>query len=117
MMALTPEQLARFRQDVGDTLPSPAFSTEEINDIYTDEGGDWNKAVLRAIWRLLSNASRLSDYVQNETQERKKQVFDNLQALYRLQMEKIERENSNQQPRFSSGKRYPPRVKAKPGDW
>ncbi len=117
MMALTPEQLARFRQDMGDTLPTPAFSDEEINDLYLEEGSNWNRAIHRALWRLLINASRLNDYVQNETQEKKQQIFANLEKLYTLQKEKIAAEESNQQPAITSAKRYPPRIKPKPGCW
>lgn len=113
-MTLTPQQLARFREDVGDTLPTPAFSNEELNDIYTDEGENWNKAVLRAIWRLLTNASRFNDYVQNETQEKKQQIFANLERLYKLQLDKIERENSNQQPRIVGLKPVPRKFKPEP---
>ncbi len=116
-MALTPQELARFRQDMGDTLSTPAFSSEEINDIYIEEGSNWNKAILRAIWRLLVNASRFNDYVQNETEEKKQQVFANLEKLHKLQLQKIQMENANQQPAITSAKRYPPRHKDKPGCW
>jgi hypothetical protein len=116
-MSLTPEQYSRFRQDIGDTLERPAFSREEIDDNFLDEGGDWNKAIKRAIWRLLFNASRFNDYVQNETEEKKSQVFANLKALYGLQQAEIDRESANQQPAITSAVRYPPRQKAKPGCW
>ena len=113
-MTLTAEQLTRFREDVGDTLTPPAFSDDEINDLYTAEGWDWNKALLRALWRLLSNAARLHDYVQNETQERQQQVFANLQALYRLQLEKVEREHSQQPPRIVGLQPVPRKCKPQP---
>ena len=56
--------------------------------------------MLRDLASAEMNASRAVDYKPERRRVGKKRVFDNLQALYRLQMEKIERRNSNQQPVF-----------------
>lgn len=113
-MTLTAQELSRLRQDVGDTGTTPAFSNEELNDIYTDEGESWNRAILRCIWRLLNNAAKFNDYTQNQTTERKQQVFANLERLYKLQLDVIAAEESAQQPSIVGLKRVPPHVKPVP---
>lgn len=69
--------LERFRRKIADQQ-SLGFSDPELQDIYDEAGGNFNKAVLLAWEELASNASRFADYVQNETQVKKNQIFKNI---------------------------------------
>lgn len=115
MTALTAEQLARLRQDIGDTNDPPAFEDEELQDIWTDEGEDWDKTILRAYERLLANAWKFTDYTQNESQEKKGQIFSHLERMVaRLEKKVAEAAKAHNQIKIAGLKGIPPRRKDKP---
>lgn len=80
-MALTIEQLSDLRADLGDTSATPAFADAELERLYVRSGEDYASTVLFAIDQLLMNAAKLNDYTAGQTQERKSQVFANLQKM------------------------------------
>lgn len=75
-MTLDADELTDIRGDIGDT--NNAFSDAELQRLHVRSGGVYPQTVLLAIDQLLANAAKFSDYTQNETQERKSQVFKNL---------------------------------------
>lgn len=78
-MSLTAEELQDFRDDIADV--NGVFSDVEIQRLYTRAGESYNKAVVRAIDQLIANSAKLSDYTQNQSQEKRSQVFDHLLKL------------------------------------
>lgn len=80
-MSLTPEQLADLRADLGDTGASPAFSDLELERLYGRAGESYAKTMVMALNQLLASASKLTDYTQNQTQEKASQVFAHLMKL------------------------------------
>ena len=115
MADLTAEQLARLRQDIGDTNTPPAFPDEELQDIWADEGADWDKTLLRAYERLLANAWKFTDYTQNESQEKKSQIFTHLERMVaRLEKKVHNASKARNQIKIAGLKGIPPRRKDKP---
>lgn len=82
-MALSAEQLADFRADIGDQGSPPAFTDDELQRLFTREG-EYNKAVLRAYKQLLGSAAKFANYTAGQHSEQKKQIFDNLKDLVAL---------------------------------
>lgn len=83
-MPLTPEEIRRFRRKIGDQGTSVngeicyAFPEPELQDLYTESGENFNLAVLEAYDELIAQAWRFSDYTQNQSIEKKQQIFSNL---------------------------------------
>lgn len=111
MTALTVTELERFRRKVGDTGESKAFSDPELQDIYQEAGGDFNRAVLLAYEELIGNAWKFSDYTQNESQERKSQIFANLMKTRDMWQSKL---SKGKQVAFVGMRSIPPRQKDVP---
>jgi hypothetical protein len=80
-MALSEHQLARLRRKVGDTGATPAFTDDELQDLYTEAGEDWDTTVLYAYDELLAQAAKFNDYSAGESDEKRSQVFANLTKL------------------------------------
>jgi hypothetical protein len=98
-MSLTAAELTRMRNDLGDTGTPPAFTDEELQDLYTDEGESYPRTVLRAIDQLLMQGVKWTDYVQNETQEKRNQKFTNLlkmRGIWQDRVDEAARANSSQ---------------------
>lgn len=67
----------RFRRKIADKNKL-GFSDPELDDLYDETSGNFDKAVLLAWEELAANATRFADYVQNETQVKKSQIFDHI---------------------------------------
>lgn len=80
-MPLNAQQLADLRADLGDVGHPPAFSNAELARLYERAGENYARTVVMALDQLLASAARLSDYTQNQTQEKASQVFEHLRAL------------------------------------
>jgi len=80
-MPLTAEQLTDLRADLGDTGASPAFSDAELERLYVRAGENYAKTMVMALNQLLASVSKLTDYTQNQTQEKASQVFGHLSKL------------------------------------
>jgi len=88
-MALTAEELTRFRRKIGDTGTTQAFSDDELQDLYTQAGDDFNTAIRDAYIELLGNSWKFRDYTQGESQESKQQIFKNLQDVLGIWEKKV----------------------------
>lgn len=88
-MALSSADRTRIRRKIGDTGVTPAFSDSEIADTYEEQGESLLKTVVALIDELLMSASRLTDYTQNATSEKRSQVFaqlERMRAIYESQV-------------------------------
>ncbi len=79
-MALTPAEITSIRRKIGDTASPSAFSDDEINATY-DEQGTSTLTVVALFDELLVSAARLTDYTQNASSEKRSQVFSQLEKL------------------------------------
>lgn len=93
MAELTVEQLDDFRADIGDTGNARAFTDAELQRLYK-RAGTYNKAVLMAFNQLISSTAKFTDYTQNDTQEKKSQVFDHLMDTRKIWAALVEGESS-----------------------
>ncbi len=76
--------IADLRQDLGDVGTPPAFPDPELTNLLAREDGDYQGALLRGLWQLLTQAARLNAYTTGQHREDKQQVFDHLKSLYGL---------------------------------
>lgn len=89
MMAITAQQLADIRADIGDEAEA-VWTDDEISRIWERMSGAPNDVVrleatlAQMIRQLLANASMLRDYTAGATGEKMSQVMSNLQKLYAL---------------------------------
>lgn len=111
-MSLTPVELARLRKKIGDNGSPPAFSDEELQDIWSETGEDWNRAALEAIEWLLADAVKLTDYTQNATTEKRSQIRDGLLKLHALYLSKIS--SGSSQVKLVGFRSIPPQRKNHP---
>lgn len=77
-MSLTTVQLASFRRKIGDTGTAQAFSDHELQEIYTEAGGNFDRAVLMAYEELAANAAKFTDYTANSSSEQRSQIFKHI---------------------------------------
>jgi hypothetical protein len=118
MMPLTPAEIRRFRRKIGDVgrlvdgQMCYAFPDPDIQDIYEEAGSNFERAVLEAFDELIGNSWKFNDYTQNQTQEKKQQIFSNLlkarDSWYTTHVK------SNNQVRIVGIKSVPPRLKDRP---
>jgi hypothetical protein len=111
---LTAAQLSDLRGDIGDTGSTQAFTDAELNRLYTRTEGDYDNAVLLAYDQLIGTAWRFNNYTQNNTQEQKKQVFDNLIAARANWQKRIDRASSRATVKMSRYISTPKRKKDSP---
>lgn len=119
MAELTVQELADFRADIGDT--SGVFTDAELQRLYARASEDYDTAILYAIDQLIANASKFADYTQNQSQEKKSQIFDHLLRLRSIWKSKVDAaaaaESAATQVRIVGLSHVPPRRKNKPGEW
>lgn len=109
---LTTAELTSLRRKVGDPSET-TWDDDELNAIYDEADGDFNEAVAICFEELMVNAAKFADYTQNESSEKRSQIFANLSKLadrYRS----LSSTNTNQ-VRIVGLKQRPPRNKRKPG--
>jgi hypothetical protein len=111
---LTAAQLNDFRNDIGDTGTPPAFEDDDLHRLFTRTEGDYDNAVLLAYDQLIGTAWRFNNYTQNNTQEQKKQVFDNLIAARANWQKRIDRASSRATVKMSRYISTPKRKKDNP---
>lgn len=101
-MTLTSTQLTRMRNslgDTGDTGDTLVFTNYELNDLYdqaiadarTGEGG-FNRAVWYGFEALAASASKLTDYAQNATDEKRSQIFAQVNKMMTYWKSKVDDE-------------------------
>lgn len=111
---LTAAELERFRRKIGDqtryldgVAQETVFSDDELQDIWTEQGGNWNKSILAAFEELLGNAYRFSEYTRNETTEKRNQIFQNLKYMAAYWQGKVDKSANSQQVRIVGLKPVP----------
>lgn len=82
----TETERARLRSDIGaDSTSLPDATADalfvEAGEMYTEAGPIAAYTRVLAIRRLMANAARLTDYTQNESQEKQSQIFAQLKQL------------------------------------
>lgn len=84
-----------FRQNIGDT--NSAFTNGDIDSLYEEASEDYTddalirmQTVILGIDVLLSNASKLTEYRQNNTQEKQQDIFKHLLQLRDIWVKKLE---------------------------
>lgn len=111
---LSAEDMAWIRRQVGDVNTPPAFPDVDLRDIYNRARGNLDAAVLACFDELIGSAWRFADYAQNQSEEKKSQVFNNLLKARPIWEGKVSsaRQSTRILPLYS----YPPRRKAHPDD-
>ena len=112
MATLSATLLARLRRKIDDEGTPPAFSDDELNDIYDEADGNWNLTLALCFEELRNSAAKFSDYKQNESEEKRKQIFDNLFKL--ASYHRGLATSTGNQVRVVGLKSRPPRNKTKP---
>lgn len=107
-MALTADQLADFRADIGDT----DYTDDELNRLFTRASDDYNTAVYLAFRQLLADSSRYIDYKVAQTEEKRSQIFDHLQKM--VAFWGAESRTAANQVRIVGINEIPPRYKEEP---
>lgn len=120
----TTTQRTRFWLDTGTTVA--VFDNDEVDALFdeaaeTYSDADAIKAYTRVlgIQRLLANAAKLTDYTQNQSQEKQSQVFDHLKSLLSFWQGETSKANANASTsgaaRFAGVRRKPKRIMELPG--
>lgn len=81
---LAPTTVAELRLDLGDTGTPPAFTDAELSALLARAGNNGRLALAQGLWQLLTQAARLNDYTIGQSDEKRSQVFAQLQAAYKL---------------------------------
>lgn len=81
---LAPTTVAELRLDLGDTGTPPAFTDAELAALLARAGNNGRLALSQGLWQLLTQAARLHDYTVGQSDEKRSQVFAQLQAAYKL---------------------------------
>lgn len=113
MATLDAAQLARLRRKLGDTTSPYAFADPDLQDIYDQAAGDWNQTIVDALDELLINAAKFADYTQNETDEKRSQIFKQLKEMRDLYRAKT---GATNQVIIAGMRKVPPTQKDVPYD-
>ncbi len=119
MTTITTEELTTLRRKINDKS-SRAFSDSELDSIWVEANEVLSTAIFLCIEELTISASRFNDYTQNETTEKRSQVFDHLMnKLLPYWKAKSEEETapSRAVSRIVGLKVQPPRRMELPEDW
>lgn len=116
----------RFWADTGTTVL--VFDNDEVDDIFAEAGETYtDEATIKAytrvigIQRLLASSTKLTDYTQNQSNEKQSQVFDHLKDMLGLWKGKTSQAEhdaaiaNSGAARFGSMRRKPKRYKEYPG--
>lgn len=128
-MALTSTQLTRMRNSLGDTGDTQVFTNNELNDLYdqaTEDAETGENPFNRAVWygyeALAASASKLTDYAQNATDEKRSQIFSQVNKMLAYWKNKTEdaiaaltaTANASSQVRIVGLEHRPPRQRDTP---
>jgi hypothetical protein len=79
MTTITAEELVTLRRKINDK-GQQAFSDPELDEIWVEAGESMSKAIFLCLEEITIDAARFNDYTQNETTEKRSQVFDHLMS-------------------------------------
>ena len=120
----TETQRSRLRSDIGaDSTSLPDVDADaiftEAEEVYTDANSITAYTRVLAIRRMMANAAKLTDYTQNESQEKQSQIFGQLQKLLAFWQGELDTAVSAASAigaaRFGGLRRKPKRIKEYPG--
>lgn len=113
-MPLTTEELLDLRADLGDNGTARAFTDDELERLFVRANERYAVAMVLALNQLLASAAKLNDYTQNETQEKKSQVFEQLVKLRAFWQLEATRSSPPRQVRVAQLGVRPPRERDEP---
>lgn len=87
MSELSSSQIEDFRADIGDE--NNAFAIEELQRLYTRANGNYDAAVVLAIEQLLAGSAKFNDYTEGQSKEEISQIFEHLQSLLAVKLERL----------------------------
>lgn len=103
-----PEEIS-FRAKLGNG--GRGFATPDLDRIWVEAGESMTKAILIALEELMVDAARFNDYTQNDTQEKRSQVFDHIaKVLVPYYQKKVDAEVLAANPRNKAARIYGTRV-------
>jgi len=108
---LTTALLTRLRRKIGDESET-AWDDAELNDSYDEAGGSWNLTIALLFEELRNNAVKFADYKQNESEEKRSQIFANLEKTARYYRSIVD--DNATQVQIVALKQRPPHNKTKP---
>lgn len=76
MTTLTAQEEITLRRKIGNN--GAGFSTPDLDSIWVEAEGNMNRAIFICFEELMNNAARFTDYTQNDTQEKRSQIFDHI---------------------------------------
>lgn len=76
MTTMTAQDEVNFRRKLGNG--GRGFATPDLDAIWTEADGSMSKALWIAFEELMNDAARFNDYTQNDTQEKRSQIFDHI---------------------------------------
>lgn len=77
MTTITAEELVTLRRKINDK-GQQTFSDPELDEIWVEAGEVMSKAIFLCLEEITIDVARFNDYTQNETTEKRSQVFDHL---------------------------------------
>ena len=91
---LTAVQLNDLRNDLGDTGVTPAFPDAELQRLYLRTSEGYTATVILGLDQLIMNTAKFADYTQNDTEEKKSQVFTNLLKVRAIWQKRLDDETA-----------------------
>jgi hypothetical protein len=101
-----------LRLMIDDTGTPPVFTDPELELFYAQSGSNLNRTALSIIRVLMMRGAKYTDYVQNQSQEKRSQVFSNLEKMYGIYQAELAQ--GAQQVRIVGVRSIPPNRKATP---
>ena len=92
MAELTDAQIDDLRNDLGDIKNPPAFPDDELQRLYTRATEGYTATVLLGLDQLIANTARFADYTQNDSEEKKSQIFANLLKVRAIWQKRLDDE-------------------------
>lgn len=79
--ALTDEQVYDLRGDMGDTWTIPIFAPEDVQRFYDRADGDYDRAVVYGLRRLVADPQLYFKHAKDMTEEEKQGTWNRLHQL------------------------------------
>lgn len=76
MTTITAQEEITLRRKLGNG--GAGFSTPDLDSIWVEAGESMTAAIFICFEELLNDATRFNDYTQNDTQEKRSQIFDHI---------------------------------------
>lgn len=76
MTTITDVEVLTLRRKIG--RGGKGFSDPDLDSIWVEAGERMTKAIWICFEELMNDAARFNDYTQNETQEKRSQIFDHI---------------------------------------